>query len=269
MPHRGRLAPSSDVKPLLLALCLAGCYRGATPTADESIALKQPVLHVGQRWSELSSSVWAFEAIGGGERWPASFTQTTNRTVEVLEVSDGIEARSRHTYLVDHERKAIRHDGPRDEEAAPTALQGNTYVLSATQVTMGDGGAVPEDQVALVRERDPRFGKPDRMQAWLHKRLVKDRPMRATATELASYSEPGKQLTKFEVTFRGQDGKRILLDVTTAFHGDAMEAELTGRYVVDAETGMDLSFDLAGPMTYRGDGVELRGRMHLTQQRTL
>jgi hypothetical protein len=277
------LASFRSVKPdyLIAALCVvAACYRNAPPTSAgsgaDSITLEMPKIHVGQRWSEIASYVFDFEAIGGGERWPGSFTRTSNRTVEILEIENGTESRSRHTYLVDHERKTLRHDGPRDEEAATTALHGKTYVLATgtpTRVTADDGTAVPEEEATLVREREPRFGRLDPLQkAWLGRVLIKDKPYAATAAELASYREPGDdtKLTKYVVTYRGRRGKRVELDVTVAFtEGDAMKAELGGKYIVDGDTGIDLEFDISGPVTYRRDGGMLRGRMRITQHRTL
>lgn len=263
---------------LLTVLGLAACYRGANPTPTsntDSITLQPPKLAVGQRWTEVSTSVFDFEAVGGGERWPGSFTRTTTRMVEILELKNGLEARARHTYLVDHERKAMRHDGPRDEEAALTVLHGKTFFLAAGTpivVTADDGRAVSDEELKEVRDRDGRFGKADPLQKmWLGKPLLRGQSLAATATELASYREPGtdKRLTKYVVTFRNRIGNRVELEVITAFVTGEMEATFSGRYVVDAETGMDLEFDVSGPVTLRKGDVTLRGRMRLTHHRTL
>lgn len=233
--------------PLLLLALLVPAHAG------KKVTLRPVPLAVGETLEITERVAMEFQLeleADGGQRLTTTLNALRTRVLH-LEVTAPGGATLQLTYPTATETLSIM--GQTLENPSPT--QGRTYHLdlgaSPPAVTRPDGRLPADDELSLV---DEDLGN------WVIPVLAIDEPVTLRAGDTWEPGVPGRRVSDSTLVFTGtrrEAGQKLAAfsatGTTDATNGDmAMEADISGEWLVDVRTGFPARMLLSGPVSLEG-----------------
>jgi hypothetical protein len=264
---------------LVGALLLASACGGSGKPAVGNVAARQGEITlsttppaVGDKWTEDKTQSMQLTISAAGQKIPMVGGEHEVKTIEVLEVTDGVVTKARITYAtLDRSQKV----GDK-EQLPPSVLAGKTYVVEAGEPlsVSTEAGPAPDAEAAEVRDAEKNFGKPEKMGKMLDgKTFVKDEPVEFPASEIAQAmgDDPTMVVTRMGMTYRGMDGALALFDMNMVMEqttpGGKLVMDLTGKAIVEPKRNDLVEMTMDGNLQMTGS-ASAEGTMRLVQTQT-
>jgi hypothetical protein len=256
---------------LLIPALLFTAHAALADSSSITLGAKAPP--AGAKYTEEKATDIDMTVVVAKKTIKMSSTEKQKKKVEVLASKDDVITKAKVTYEVDQRSK--KQDGKSDGGASP--IEGKTYTLTAgaTIDVAGASGKAPDAEASVVREREKRFGKTDKMTKLLAgKKFDLGKPVDLTGPDVADAfaDDPNLELKKLTLTYRGMDGKNAKFDMQlqiAARKPDSdMKFELSGKALIEPTSGEPIDMKLDGTVK-QTTKAQIDGKVTMAAHRTM
>ena len=242
---------ASRLAPALLVLLV-----GSAAADDKSLTVHLVAEKAGAKWTEDKLEVSKVNVDRNGSKLPVTSAHHEKKSVEIVKMHGADVAEARYTYVEFGDTQKIA-SGAENKRAG--AIAGKSYTLTAGSPigVAASTGKATDEELALVRKAEKRFGQPDRMAKFIDgKTFPRDKLVVVPAAELEAMNSDDLKVTALALTYRGMDGADASFDVALKMEGDRKgshtKLDLTGKLAMEVRTGKIVGMVAKGSLTATG-----------------
>lgn len=219
---------------------------GSTAAADSFTVHVVPE-KAGAKWTEEKLESSQLKIDHNGTMIPVLREHREKKTFQVVKVAGGVVTEAKLAYL---DYSDVQQVGAKPKQGA---LAGKTYTLVAG-TPLAVTGAATDDELALVRKGNKRFGQADEMDKVLDGRTFPlDKPIAIPPKAVAaSLGDPDITDAAMSLTYRGLDGLNARFDITLMLQSAKSKVDVRGVLAMEAQTGRIVALAVKGSIAITG-----------------